>query len=1091
MAEAWLREVERYAAGMPMVRTSDGHFVPWDREAIVRQLLRETQLAFKFFGVPPITREEAEEIAREAEERIVRMRAKFVSAPLIREVVNNILLERSSAKPAYAIYRNVLTRVGVPVYDAYLIDIGEGYEARENANLQPNPETSHKKKGDRVSKEEYLLLMDPRLADAHLKGDLHIHDLEYFGTRPFCQDWDLRYFLYYGLMPDGMGLKTSVAGPAKHPEVALLHSVKALASAQTNFAGGQGFFNYTVFMAPFIRGLTYREVKQLAQMMFYELTQIYVARGGQMVFSNIQLVPGVPELWRDKPVVAYGRVGPETYGSYEDEARAFFRAIYEVALEGDWWGKPFNFPKLEGGITAEFFKPEFDEDWLLVHRVVSKYGTPYFDNMLPAYRGYGRGVSCYQCVPGDELIVVRRGGSIDVVEARDVGPEDEVLACSLNSLSARFSRPLSMLARPYNGYVYTVQLEGGRRIRVTEDHPMPVVRDGRQVTVPAREVRPGDAMFVLLKFPREVVREVEVDEGVLSSRARRRLPRRVAVSKEFAELLGLYFARGSAKKVPRGGVVRFYFRSGEGELAEYVRGLVERVFQVDARTYRLKSLTVVQVGSVQLYRFLVEQLKAGSNSLDRDVPWVVFHFPEEAIRAFLRGAFVGAGGARLRLPSRRACQKLALLSGLAGLALSYYELKRKGGRAVYVCRVGSKRALERLLSGRPALRSRALLLKVRRVSREEFSGPVYDPVEVEGNHFVNALGVVTHNCCAYVFTDTPETDPDFEAKMFFEDGKHFSMGGMQVVTLNLPRAAYKARGDDDRLVEELMRLMDLAVDIFETKRKWIETIVKAGRLPFAVQRPRDPRTGRRGPPAVDLSELVYTIGVVGGNEMAQWHTGRQLHEDKDAVRLLVKVLLEMRKYKSELEQKSGLKIALARTPAESCAQRLAVADLASPEFRDMAASVVKGDLEEAKRLMAEGARDVPVYYTNGTHVYVGAQVPLAERIQIEQKFWPILSGGNIFHIWLGEAYPDPEALLKVTKRIATQTQIGYFAYTKDLTICESCVTVSSGLNESCPACGSASVRYWSRVTGYYQEVSGWNAAKRRELRDRYRVKAVL
>jgi len=733
--ESWFKDIEHYAVGKPMVRTSDGYLVPWSREAIVKQLLRETELAHRFFGVPSITREEAEEVAREAEERIVRMRAKFVSAPLIREVVNNILLERSEERPVYAIYRNVLTRVGVPVYDAYLIDIGEGYEARENANLQPNPETSHKKKGDKVSKEEYLLLMEPRLADAHLKGDLHIHDLEYFGTRPFClsedtvvvarvggelklttvgelfgslnyepvgdrevacpvgvevltpkgfvavgkvtrrhadavlrivtergrfveltgdhlvptadgalvparelrpgarllvlnglsledlgqpitevggveaapsvervagrfvadgnhncdvggpynaaftfdepaeaalsdftealselgwrpsahdhsrrgsvlpqfsangrealtplkdslevgggpaslralpawvislprerlvelltaliesdgnlyvsergrcvislsstsrvliqqvhillsllgikayvqrrihaeararrrgvggeiatrhgawtiaiqgkgevekalklglvpprlcekvaqwvkrgqrrrlrarddvvkeveevpysgyvydiylndvhvfyagsgivvhncQDWDLRYFFYYGLMPDGMGMKTSVAGPAKHPEVALLHSVKALASAQTNFAGGQGFYNYTVFMAPYLRGLSYRQVKQLAQMMFYELTQIYVARGGQMVFSNIQITPGVPELWRDKPVVAYGRVGPDVYGDYEDEVRAFFRAIYEVALEGDWWGKPFNFPSL-------------------------------------------------------------------------------------------------------------------------------------------------------------------------------------------------------------------------------------------------------------------------------------------------------------------------------------------------------------------------------------------------------------------------------------------------------------------------------------------------------------------------------------------------------------------------------------------------------------------------------------------------------------------------------------------------------------------------------------------------------------------------
>ncbi|RLF13972.1 MAG: anaerobic ribonucleoside-triphosphate reductase, partial [Thermoprotei archaeon] len=307
-------------------------------------------------------------------------------------------------------------------------------------------------------------------------------------------------------------------------------------------------------------------------------------------------------------------------------------------------------------------------------------------------------------------------------------------------------------------------------------------------------------------------------------------------------------------------------------------------------------------------------------------------------------------------------------------------------------------------------------------------------------------------------------------------------------TLNLPRIAYRARGDDDRLFEEARRLMDLAVEIFKVKKRWMDLAVKAGRLPFAVQRPRDPRTGRRGPPAVDLDSLVYTIGVVGGNEMAQWHTGYQLHESPEAVKLLVKLLLEMRKYKVELEQRTGLRLAIARTPAESCAQRLAVADLISPEFRDMAVKVVKGDLERAKELLAEGVRDVPVYYTNGTHVYVGAQIPLTERISIEQKFWPILSGGNIFHIWLGEAYPDPEALFKLTKRIATQTHIGYFAYTKDLTICQQCFEVSAGINDVCPSCGSPNVKYWSRVTGYYQEVSGWNEAKKQELKERYRTR---
>jgi len=227
--------LQPYKELMPKVRTSDGFIVSWNREAIVKQLLTETKLAKDFYDMPPLSQQDAEEIAFDVEHKILNLRLKFVSGPLIRELVNNILLSRAKDKPEYSVYRNILTRVGAPVYDAYLMDMGQGYKANENANLQPNAETSHKRKADWVSGEEYLLLMQPKLADAHLSGDLHIHDLEYFGTRPFCQDWDLRYFFYYGLMPDGMGTRTSVAGPARHPEVAILHTAKILASVKRIF----------------------------------------------------------------------------------------------------------------------------------------------------------------------------------------------------------------------------------------------------------------------------------------------------------------------------------------------------------------------------------------------------------------------------------------------------------------------------------------------------------------------------------------------------------------------------------------------------------------------------------------------------------------------------------------------------------------------------------------------------------------------------------------------------------------------------------------------------------------------------------------
>lgn len=737
----------------PKVRTSDGHMLKWDREAIVKQLLRETKLSEEFYaGSSAIDEDTAREIARDAEKRIKIMGISQLSGALVREIVNQILLEEYPEQE----WKNICTRVGTPVYDAHLIDIGEGFEAQENANLQDNAETSHKKKADKICKEQYLLLLPPKLADAHLSGDLHIHDLEYFGTRGFCQDWDLRYFFYYGLMPDGSGTKASVAGPAKKPEVAILHAVKILGSAQTNFAGGQGFFNFLTFIAPYFEGLSYEEIEQLMQMFVYEMTQMQVARGGQLVFSSVQLNPGIPKIWKDKPVVYKGAIcnGEQAplraYGDFEREVRLAFKALMNVMLQGDYWGKPFNFPKPEVAIEPQFLEeneefnklnpdlPTYGELYDLAFELTAKYGTPYFDNKIPEYRGAGEGVSCYQC-------------------------------------------------------------------------------------------------------------------------------------------------------------------------------------------------------------------------------------------------------------------------------------------------------------------------------------------------------------CAYSFKTSPD-DEDFKDKMYFQNGKHFSMGGWQVITINCPRAAYRAGGDDEKLFAELRRLMDLAVDVLKVKKSWMNTIVESGRMPFATQRPKDPHTDEKGDVAVYLDELVYIIGVVGINELVQYHYGKQMHEDKGALRLAIRVMTEMELYAKELSEREGMEISFARTPAETVAQRFAVADILNKEFREKVLKVAKGDVEKALSQINE-TRDLPVYYTNGTHVPPNADISLAERIKIEHIFFPIVDGGDIMHIFLGEGYPDSRGIKSLAMKIARDTQTGYYAFTKDMTVCLDCSHVAMGLKEECEKCHCTNLEYISRITGYLQSVSGWNEGKKQELMDRMRYGA--
>ena len=57
---------------------------------------------------------------------------------------------------------------------------------------------------------------------------------------------------------------------------------------------------------------------------------------------------------------------------------------------------------------------------------------------------------------------------------------------------------------------------------------------------------------------------------------------------------------------------------------------------------------------------------------------------------------------------------------------------------------------------------------------------------------------------------------------------------------------------------------------------------------------------------------------------------------------------------------------------------------------------------------------------------------------------------------------------------------------KTVYVCSNCGETSPRWMGRCPSCGSEDVDHISRITGYLQAVSGWNSAKRQELKDRKR-----
>jgi anaerobic ribonucleoside-triphosphate reductase len=341
------------------VRTSDETIAHWDRRRIQEALVRETYVQ------PDI----AAEIAKEVEEFIQSRQVKTLTAPLIRELVNAKLIDHGLEEP-----RRRHTRLGVPLWDVEQLLL---HQNKENANVPHGPEATNLTLAESIKKEYALLrVFSQEVGDAHARGDLHLHDLGMV-DRPYCSGQSLEYIKRFGLnLPNSLAM----AKPAKHPEVLLAHMVKFAASLQCHFSGAIGWDAVNLFFAPYLTGMSDHELKQLAQMLIFEFSQQAVARGGQAVFTDINLYWEVPKHFEDVPAIGPGgEYTGKTYADYAELARKFVWALFDVYLEGDGAGRPFFFPKPLVHITEKFFQTPGHEDFLNhICRVAAEKGNTYF-----------------------------------------------------------------------------------------------------------------------------------------------------------------------------------------------------------------------------------------------------------------------------------------------------------------------------------------------------------------------------------------------------------------------------------------------------------------------------------------------------------------------------------------------------------------------------------------------------------------------------------------------------------------------------------------------------------------------------------------
>ena len=247
-------------------------------------------------------------------------------------------------------------------------------------------------------------------------------------------------------------------------------------------------------------------------------------------------------------------------------------------------------------------------------------------------------------------------------------------------------------------------------------------------------------------------------------------------------------------------------------------------------------------------------------------------------------------------------------------------------------------------------------------------------------------------------------------------------GSIGVVTINLARLGYTHKGDREGLFRELKRLLDLARDSLEIKRKIISKNMERGLYPFTKRY------------LGNWNHHFSTIGVNGANEMVlNFTNGAENIATVFGKNLVLDVMDFIRTNLADYQETTGNLYNLEATPAEGCAYRFA-----------------KTDKKNFPDIITAGTNDAP-YYTNSTQLPVNFTddpfVALEHQEELQRKY----TGGTMLHLYMGEPVSSGEAAEKIVRTIFENYKVPYMTLTPTFSICPKHGYLP-GRHDFCPKC---------------------------------------